>query len=256
MLQEKMQVVQQDEIAANIYRLVLTGDLVDEMTTPGQFLHLLVPRMDLLLRRPISIAEINHSLKQVTLIYRVIGNGTDAISRLKFGDFIDVVGPRGNGFPIEEVQNGETAYLIGGGIGVPPLYETAKRLHQQGVEVTALLGFRSEAESFYVDQFARYANVLVATEDGSLGEKGNVGVFMEKLPQPDVVYACGPNPMLKAVNQAYESMEDRIFLSLEERMACGIGACYGCVCESKNDPDKVYKVCEEGPIFQGGLVKL
>lgn len=253
MRQEKMTVVQQTEIAQQVYELVLTGDLVSEMQTPGQFLHLLVPRNDLLLRRPISIASIDHRAQQCTLLYRVVGEGTKALALLQAKDQIDVLGPNGNGFPLTAANRGDVAYLIGGGIGVPPLYELAKQLHEKGVQVTSILGFRTKEDSFYVDAFKQWGKVYVATEDGSLGQAGHVGQYMETLATPDVVYACGPNAMLKAVDSQYADLAN-VYLSLEERMACGIGACYGCVCESNDGT--LYKVCQDGPVFKGGLIKL
>lgn len=256
MLQEKMSVVSQEEIAPDIYQLVLQGQLVSQMQQPGQFLHLLVPKADLTLRRPISIANINHDKQEVTLLYRVVGEGTKAMSLLKTGSLLDILGPRGHGFPVEAASINDRVYVIGGGIGIPPLYELTKQLVSNGVHVTAILGYRSKDDLFYVEQFEQLAEVIVTTDDGSFGYHGHVGQAISEMPQPDVVYACGPNPMLKAVVSQYQEMLDQVFISLEERMACGVGACYGCVCQSAEDENKLFKVCEQGPVFRGGQVCL
>lgn len=256
MQQEKMTIVSQTEIAPDIFQLELQGQLVNEMRQPGQFLHLLVPKADLTLRRPISIAAIDSERQVVTLLYRTVGEGTKALAQLKEGSTLSVLGPRGHGFPVDEVNPGDTVYLIGGGIGIPPLYELAKQLTAREVSVVALLGYRSKKYLFYVDEFKKLGDVKIATEDGSYGFHGHVGQLMESLPMPNVVYSCGPFPMLKAVVSHYESMLDKVFISLEERMACGIGACYGCVCQSAEDETHLYKVCEDGPVFRGGQVCL
>lgn len=250
MMEEKMTIVSQRPLTDTIYEMVLTGELVTECQTPGQFLHIRVPRADLLLRRPISIAHINHDKNEVTIIYRVTGAGTEVFSHMKAGESLSVMGPLGHGFPICQTKK---ALVIGGGVGIPPLYELSCQLQKAGVEVTALLGFRNKEDSFYIEQFEQVATVHVATDDGSLGHHGYVhDLFNEQ--EDMTVYACGPNPMLKEVAAYYEDYP--LYLSLEERMACGVGACYGCVVQDKKRPDHQYKVCHKGPVFKGEDVVL
>lgn len=245
-------------IASNIFELTLEGSLVKQMDQPGQFVHIRTNQgLDPLLRRPISIANIDKSKQQFTIIYRAEGKGTGILSDNKEGDLIDVLGPLGNGFPIDEVSNGETALLVGGGIGVPPLYELAKQLNNQGVKTVHVLGFQSSDVTFYEEKFSQYGETFIATVDGSQGVKGFVtDVINQKSLEPDILFACGPTPMLNALQQRFAGKKG--FLSLEERMGCGIGACFACVChvhEPKHEHDYV-KVCSDGPVFPIGKVVL
>ncbi|MGX7418735.1 dihydroorotate dehydrogenase electron transfer subunit [Carnobacterium gallinarum] len=260
MLQEIMTVVAQKELAPKIFEMRLTGELVKEMGTPDQFLHILVPRQDLLLRRPISIAEINSERQECTIIYRVEGAGTAAMSLLTAGDPLDVMGPLGNGFPLEKAQAGAKALVIGGGIGVPPLYELSKQLVAKGVEVQHVFGFANKEVIFYETEFKKLGNVIYSTDNGSYGIHGHIGFALDTLPEnyvPDVVYACGSRGLLMAVENRYEQL-DHAYFSLEARMACGMGACYACVCHKKDDPTGAtsMKVCDEGPVFKVGEVVL
>lgn len=259
MKQEMMTVVSQVQLAPRIYELVLTGELVAEMQRPGQFIHLKVPRADLLLRRPISIAKIDREGKSCTIIYRIEGDGTDNLSTLKNGDVLDVMGPLGNGFPIEEVTKEDVIFVIGGGIGVPPLYELSLQLKERGAKVVHLFGFASQEVMYYEKEFAALDETHYATDDGSFGHHGHVGHLLTDLLekyQPTAVYACGANGMLKAVATTF-SNHPRAYLSLEARMACGMGACYACICHVKEDEAVVSKkVCNEGPIFPAKEVVL
>lgn len=257
MLQEMMTIVSQKELAPKIFEMRLTGELVKEMGTPDQFLHILVPRQDLLLRRPISIAEIIPERQECIIIYRVEGDGTQAMSLLTTGDSLDVMGPLGNGFPLDAVQTGEKALIIGGGIGVPPLYELSKQLVAKGVSVQHVFGFARKEVIFYEEEFNQLGNVIYSTDDGSYGVSGHVGFALDTLPEdyiPDVVYACGSKGLLMAVENRYEHAN--AYFSLEARMACGMGACYACVCHKKSDPTGAtsMKVCDEGPVFKVGEV--
>jgi dihydroorotate dehydrogenase electron transfer subunit len=251
-------VVSQHEIADSIYELTLRGELVNEMDSPGQFVHMKVGGgSDPLLRRPISISSINKKEFQFTMIYRKQGRGTTALSKKKSGDTIDVLGPLGNGFPIHEAQKGDTALLVGGGIGVPPLYELSKQLLSQGVNTVHVLGFQTKSQVFYEQAFSDLGPTLIATADGSYGTKGFVtDVIKQREIQFDVLYACGPTPMLKALETAY--FDKKVYLSLEERMGCGIGACFACVCHTGDDPNghSYKKVCSDGPVFKAGEVVL
>ena len=258
MQQEMMTVYEQEQIATDVFALTLTGDLVDSMKVAGQFLNILVPQKDLLLRRPISINKIDTEKKQCRLIYRIEGQGTSVLSQLKKGASLDVFGPLGNGYNTDNLKKGQTAFLIGGGIGIPPLYELSRQLKQKGIRVIHFLGFTTKTVMYSVDEFENLGPTEVSTDDGTYGSTGNVGnLLLEKKQRPDAVFACGSNGLLKTVEQIYEPTVSNIQLSLEARMACGIGACYACVVPlNGNSKIKNAKVCDEGPIFQAGSVVL
>ena len=224
---QKMTIVSQKMIAKNVFELVLSGDLVECMLQAGQFVNIKINEVAYpLLRRPISICHIDYELNQFTVIYRAEGEGTKLLSLKTAGELVDILGPLGTGFEIDEVQTSETVVLVGGGIGVPPMYEMAKRLNE----------------------------VYIATMDGSHGFKGNVVELMksENL-EFDWIFGCGPKVMLKAIETEYGQTK-KGYLSFEERMACGIGACYACVCQLNNG--KMARVCKEGPVFKLGEVAL
>jgi len=255
---ELCEVVSQKEIAKNIFELTIYGELVREMTEPGQFVQLkITDSFDPLLRRPISIARIEQNKNQFTMIYRAEGRGTTLLSMKKTGDKVDVLGPLGHGFPVTEAKQGDTALLVGGGIGVPPLYELSRQLVNRGVKVVHVLGFQSEDAVFYEREFKNLGNTFVATADGSFGHKGFVTnvIESEKLTF-DILYSCGPTPMLAALAKEYK--HKKVYLSLEERMGCGIGACFACVCHTSEDPTgyAYKKVCSDGPVFKAGEVVL
>ncbi|MCA1062309.1 dihydroorotate dehydrogenase electron transfer subunit [Rossellomorea sp. AcN35-11] len=251
---EKMVVLSHERIAENIFELVLKGDLVREIKAPGQFVHLRVGTgIDPLLRRPISIASHDLVDQTMTLIYRAEGKGTTLLSKVKRTETVDALGPLGNGFPVEE--GSKTALLVGGGIGVPPLYGLSNNLVENGWTVKHVLGFQTESVSFYVDKFRKLGETFVATVDGTLGTPGFVTDVIDTLsPAFDLFYSCGPTPMLKALQAQLE--DKRGFISLEERMGCGIGACFACVCHTQDDPEgaSYVKVCSDGPVFPVGVV--
>lgn len=250
-------VISQTEIADSIYELTLKGELVNNMEEPGQFVHIKVSgSTDPLLRRPISIARIDHSKKEFTIIYRKQGKGTAILAEKKLGDQVDVLGPLGHGFPLAETSQGETALLVGGGIGVPPLYELSHQLVKKGVKVIHVLGFQTKSAVFYEAKYAELGETYVATVDGTIGTKGFVtDVITGRNLQFDTLYACGPTAMLKALEVNYK--DKKVFLSLEERMACGIGACFACVCHTGDENSHTYKkVCSDGPVFRAGEVIL
>lgn len=256
MKQEMMTIVSQEEIAPRIYQLVLAGELVKEMKDAGQFLHIRVPRSDLLLRRPISISQFDLVSSTCQIIYRTDGAGTKYFSEMSAGEKLDVMGPLGHGFDIQQLKAGDTAFIAGGGIGIPPLYQLSKELIAKGVKVEHFLGYMSEKDVYYAEAFEKLGKSHFSTDDGTFGVEGNVGnLLLATEKQPDAVFACGPNGLLKAVAQIFPTVEN-VQLSLESRMACGMGACYACVCHVPDEPTKSLKVCEDGPVFKAGEVVL
>jgi len=255
MIQKELcQIISQTEIAEDIFEITVKASLVSQIKAPGQFVHIKVTdALDPLLRRPISISSYNSVKGQLTMIYRKEGKGTTKLSEMKPGMEIDILGPLGNGFPVEEMKIGETVLLVGGGIGVPPLYELSKQLVAKGVKLIHVLGFQTESAVFYEQEFLKNGETYVTTVDGTYGIKGYVTDVIKNLGF-DGIYACGPTPMLKALEQLYSNK--KMFLSLEERMGCGIGACFACVCKTAEDPSGVSykKVCSDGPVFRAGEV--
>lgn len=258
MRKELCEVVSNLCIADSIYELTLSGAMVNEMNEPGQFVHVKVSNgLDPMLRRPISISSINKEEDKFTIIYRKQGRGTSLLAEKRPGEMVDILGPLGNGFPVEVVAPKETAILVGGGIGVPPLYELAKQLVNKGVKVISILGFQDESAVFYESKFSELGETYIATVDGSYGTKGFVtDVITGKRLNGDILYSCGPTPMLRALEAG--SYAPRVYLSLEERMGCGIGACFACVCHVKDDPNghAYKKVCSDGPVFRVGEVAI
>lgn len=251
-------VIRQVEIAESIYELTVEGELAKDISSPGQFVHVkTADGIDPLLRRPISISSFNREKRQFKMIYRKEGRGTSLLSKKNEGLQVDILGPLGNGFPVDEADHGDTALLVGGGIGVPPLYELSRQLKEKGVKVVHVLGFQSKSAVFYENEFANLGETYIATVDGSYGTSGFVtDIIKQKNIRFDVMYACGPVAMLKALEQGHQ--DSKVFLSLEERMGCGIGACFACVCRLQDDPNghSYKKVCSDGPVFRAGEVVL
>ncbi|AME09197.1 MULTISPECIES: dihydroorotate dehydrogenase electron transfer subunit [Gemella] len=243
-----VKVVENKKIADKIYKLTLEGSIVNEMNTAGQFVNIKVGKgREFLLRRPISICEINKEEQTFVIVYRVNGEGTKCISKLNIGEMVDVLGPLGKGYDITTLIKGETALLVGGGIGVPPLYELAKKFNEKGVKTIHVLGFNNEKDVFYKERFEKLGTTYVATADGTYGEKGFVTDIIKKYNiQYDKYYSCGPLAMLKALKNM--DSEHIGYISLEERMACGVGACYACVCNKIDG--MVSRVCYDGPVYK------
>ncbi|MDV2885343.1 dihydroorotate dehydrogenase electron transfer subunit [Alkalihalophilus pseudofirmus] len=254
--QAMLKVESQRLVADRIYELICSGEQVKQMVNPGQFVHLKTGSFDdLLLRRPLSICDVDRSSETLKMIYRVEGKGTERLSHKKSGDEIDLLGPLGTGFPVEEAQPGETALLVGGGIGVPPLYYLSKQLISRGVRVIHVLGFQSKKDVFYEEEFKQLGDTYIATVDGTYGTNGFVTDAIDEMElQSDILYSCGPTPMLRALSDLYKGK--RAYVSLEERMGCGIGACFACVCHTEDDPTgtSYRKVCTDGPVFKVGEV--
>lgn len=239
-----MKVISNSLVALDTYELVLESDF--EFTVePGQFLHLKTGRADLLLRRPISIAK--YEEKKFYLVYKVVGDGTKALSTLVKGDEVDALGPLGKGY---QSLNHDSSLIIGGGMGVAPLYQLGKTLVDNGKKVAFVLGFGSESMAYYVDKFKELGEVYLTTVDGSLGVKGHVGSVVDDMGSYDAIYSCGPLPLLNYVKNKFAD-HDNVFISLEERMACGIGACYAC-----DTKDKKHRVCTDGPVFRSQEVEI
>lgn len=250
--QETASVIEQTEIAPGIFSMWLKTKNIAEFAKPGQFIAIYSKDSSRLLPRPISICEIDVDCASLHIVYRIAGEGTKEFSTYVKGTTIRIMGPLGNGF----IDQGKKALLIGGGIGIPPMLELAKQLK---VEKEMVLGYRCEL--FLKEEFERCGTVYVTTEDGSSGTKGTVidGINAHHL-TPEVIYACGPTPMLRAVKQYAIEHNIECFVSLEEKMACGIGACLGCVCKS-NEIDahtniKNKRICKEGPIFNALEVEI
>ncbi len=243
---QQMTVISQKLIAPNIYELTMEGTLVSSMTMPGQFVHIKVSdSYEPLLRRPISICQIDQEASQFTVVYRAEGKGTMLLAEKEAGNLVDVLGPLGNGFSPDEVPPGGKALLIGGGIGIPPLLQLSRELNEKDVSVTHILGLRTGADVFYEELFKELGETIITTEDGLKGMKGFV-TSVKCTDDYDAVYTCGPTPMLKAVMHQYAGK--KVFISLEERMGCGIGACFACVCKTPDDGYK--KICSDGPVFR------
>ena len=250
-------IVSQECIGTDIYSMWLQTDKIAANAKPGQFVSLYTRNGSKLLPRPISLCEIDKENGRIRLVYRVTGKGTgtEEFSRLHAKVGIETLGPLGNGFPLEEVK-GKRVFLMGGGIGIPPMLQTAKELD---CEKTMVLGYRDEL--FLNEEFEKYGSVYVATEDGSAGTKGNVmDAIRENDLKADAIFACGPAPMLRAI-KAY-ALEKNIpcWISMEERMACGVGACLACVCKSREVDSHSHvhnkRVCKDGPVFLSTEVEL
>lgn len=246
---ESARVTSQIRLAEGVYSMWIETRQMAEQATPGQFLSIYLKDSSKLLPRPISICEVDKENGRLRIVYRILGSGTEEFSHYKEGDLVEIMGPLGNGFPLE-AGAGKKAFLIGGGIGIPPMLELAKQL---ACEKQIILGYRDSL--FLNEEFLPYGDTFIATEDGGQGTKGNVlNAIEEHQLKADVIYACGPTPMLKAI-KAY-ALEHKIecYLSLEERMACGIGACLACVCKSTDVDDhskvKNKRVCKDGPVFR------
>lgn len=255
-LKEQMLLVEQVQLAPRIFSMILQGKMVSEMRI-GQFIHIRVPNDAMLLRRPISISEIDYGRSQCRIIYRVEGLGTDVFSNMVAGDYLDVMGPLGNGFEIDFLKDGDPILIIGGGIGVPPLVEVAKQATKRGAKVTSVIGFATKEAVILEEELEQYGSVHVTTDDGSYGIKGFVATVVEQLTNDfSAIYSCGAPGMMKYVDQRFQD-HPHAYLSLEARMACGMGACYACVVKPKEGQEHENKrVCKEGPVFTTGSLIL
>ena len=254
---ETVTVVSQEQLADGSFSMWIQTEAA-KTARPGQFISMYTNDGSKLLPRPISICEIDTETSKLRVVYRVTAEktGTEQFSKMKAGDTLPIIGPLGNGFPLE-AGKGKRAFLIGGGIGVPPILELAKQLD---CEKQIIMGYR-DADTFLKEQFEENGTVYISTEDGSVGTKGNVmDAIRENGLEADIIYACGPTPMLRAIKQYAEEQGIECYISLEERMACGIGACLACVCQSKekdhhsNVNNK--RICKDGPVFLSTEVEI
>ncbi|MEZ3508683.1 MAG: dihydroorotate dehydrogenase electron transfer subunit [Lachnospiraceae bacterium] len=248
-------VVSQKQIAAQVYDLWLETELTEDAYA-GQFVAVYPHNAATLLPRPISICEVDRDRGRMRLVYRVAGKGTAEFSAYRMGDTLDVLGVLGNGFPLEKAA-GKKVFLMGGGIGIPPMLQLAKELE---AEKHILLGYRDQ-DLFLQEDLGQYGQVYIATEDGSVGVQGNVmDIISVNELQADVIMACGPMPMLRAIKQYAAKQEMEAYLSLEERMACGVGVCLGCVCKTNRIDHHSHvnnaRICTDGPVFEAGDVEI
>lgn len=260
---ERAEIVSQEELSQGIYSLVLRTSIAEDVRA-GQFVSLFERDESHLMPRPISVCQTNRAEGTLRLVYRVAGQGTDAFSKMKPHHYVDILGPLGNGFPLEKAA-GRRVLLMGGGIGIPPMLSCAEAFaeaeeEQKPSAVTFAVGYRTDDKYLYED-LVETAPVLVATDDGTFGTHGTVidAVRAAKV-RADVVFACGPRPMLRAIKTFAEDREMECYVSMEERMACGVGVCLGCVCKTvdvnHHSQVKNARVCKDGPVFNAEEVDL
>lgn len=255
MVKKSVKITKVDQLTKDIFSMWISDETIATNARPGQFISLYSRDGSALLPRPISICEIDVEQGAIRLVFRIVGKGTKEFSGHKAGDSIEVMGPLGNGFTIE----GTKAILIGGGIGIPPMLQLAKTLKQQNIEPQIVLGYRDEL--FLNEEFEQYGKVYISTEDGSVGTKGNVidAIQAEGI-QGDILFACGPTPMLRGIQTYALETHIKAQLSMEEKMACGIGACLACVCKSKEKDSHSHvnnkRICKDGPVFYAEEVTL
>lgn len=242
-----MEVLKNAQLTQDIFSLQLGGEFPYEEVQAGQFVNLLIgDGKTHPLRRPISVASCSVEKQTLTLIHRVVGEGTLWLSELETSNQVDVLGPLGSGFPLPDEES--NILVVGGGVGIPPLYELVKQLVKLNCTIDVVLGYRDRSDIFLVEEFQEFGNVTVCTEDGSKGVKGFVTQSLNNDARWTTLYSCGPLPMLKALKKHFKGKDIIGYVSLEERMACGVGACHGCTVETK-DRKATKRVCKEGPVF-------
>ncbi len=248
---EEALIAEQNCLCGEIWSLWLETPMAAE-ARPGQFIGIYPKDGSRLLMRPISICDVDAERKKLRLVYRAGGAGTKELSTYKTGETLSILGVLGNGYDIEKMK-GRKVLLLGGGIGIPPMLYLARELDAAGIACNAVLGY-ADSRDFLHREFDVLCNTYVATMDGSLGTKGTViDALKENMLFSDVVCACGPMPMLRAVKEFAKDTGMKAYLSLEERMACGVGACLGCVTKTKNTDPHTHvnntRICVEGPVF-------
>lgn len=248
-------VLSQRETAPQIYDMWIGTDLAKQ-ARPGQFLCVYPRDRSTLLPRPISICEVREDRKALRIVYRVAGQGTEEFSKYRSGGTIDIMGTLGNGFPLGEAL-GKKVFLMGGGIGIPPILQLAKEMDG---DRQIIVGYR-DCNTFLKEDLEKYGKVYIATEDGSAGVRGNVmDAVAENGLGADLIYACGPMPMLRAVKKYAMEHQVRAYISLEEHMACGVGACLGCVVRTRGEDPHSHvhnaRICTDGPVFEAAEVEI
>ncbi|MBR5421696.1 MAG: dihydroorotate dehydrogenase electron transfer subunit [Lachnospiraceae bacterium] len=255
---EKVRIADQEQLSPGIFSLWLETPMAEEVK-PGQFVGVYPKDASRLLLRPISICDVNENRTRMRLVYRAGGAGTKELSTYRSGEELEILGPLGNGYDIEAIR-GKKTLLLGGGIGIPPMLYLARELDQAGVAATVILGY-ADSKTFLREEFDRLYPTYIATMDGSLGTKGTViDALNENMVFADLACACGPMPMLKAVKEFAKDAGMKAYISLEERMACGVGACLGCVTKTTAVDEHTHvnntRVCTEGPVFEASEVEL
>ncbi len=251
--QENATVVSQKQLGDGIFDLTLEAKAIANEAKAGQFVSVYSNDPSKLLPRPISLCGFDKEKGTIRLVYRVTGEGTgtEEFSKLREGDTVRLIGPLGNGFT---VISGKKAFLIGGGIGVPPMLQLAKEIvREQTAPIQVVMGYRDD-NTFLLDEFKELAESFVSSDNGAVGTKGTVvDAIKENGLEAEVIYACGPMPMLRALKDYAAANDMECFVSMEERMACGIGACLACVCNSKEKDEHTNvnnkRICKEGPVF-------
>ena len=254
-------VVENKRLTKDVYSIILKTK-ISKNAKPGQFVTLYSDDESRLLPRPISIADFDRNLRTLRLVYRVVGEGTKEFSEKASGDTLKVMGPLGNGYP--EYKEYGKVLLVGGGVGIPPLLAKAKELHETGCkkeDIVVILGYRSKDDIFLREEFEEIATTYITTDDGSVGFKGNTVEFARTLEDEfDVIYSCGPKIMLSSLKKYAEEKATTLYVSLEERMACGIGACLACTCNSTEVDGhtnvKKKRTCVDGPVFDAKEVEI
>lgn len=247
------EIIRHTSLSDGIFDMTLKAEEIAKEAKAGQFISVYLNNKSKILPRPISICGIDKEAGTLRIVYRTVGDGTKELSDYKKGETVKILGPLGNGF----TQKDKKAILIGGGIGIPPMLELMKQLDCQK---TAVLGYR-DSDMFLKDEFEAVGDVVISTEDGSFGTKGNViDAIKEQGVEGSIIYACGPTPMLRGIKAYAEEMGIEAQISMEERMACGIGACLACVCKSKDVDAHSHvhnkRVCKDGPVFDAREVEL
>ena len=252
---QNAKVLSQREIAPMIYDMWIETDLAAQ-AKPGQFICIYTKDKSALLPRPISICEIREDKAALRVVYRIAGAGTAEFSGYQAGDSIAILGTLGNGFPLEKAE-GRKVFLMGGGIGIPPILQLAKEMQ---ADKQIVVGYRDD-RLFLSEDLETYGKVYVACEDGSAGTKGNVmDAIAENGLEADMIFACGPMPMLRAIKKYAADHRIPAYISLEEHMACGVGACLGCVVKTKEIDHHSHvhnaRICTDGPVFEAEEVEI
>ena len=252
-------VLSQSKIAPDIYSMTVETEIADTARA-GQFVSLYTKDESEILPRPISICRIDKSLMTIRLVYRVVGKGTSEFATYSKGDKVKLMGALGNGFPIDDISSDSKVILIGGGVGIPPMVACVDELKTRGIKTYAVMGYR-DSDIYLQEELSIADASYIATEDGSVGTKGTVidALRLNRV-KGDVIFACGPKPMLSAVKTYAKYTDMRCYVSMEERMACGVGACLACVCNTSH-PDahsqvNNVRVCKDGPVFLADDIEL